>query len=231
MLTTSCKAHFNDSHSHTMHYRLHYKQSVTVCYDNTIRFRYKQHEVVLSEEQFLNFADLLRCLCHFRHLKWFSLMKHAWLYSDKDVVSLHNGASYFRFFTSSWRHYKKNIHRLILSFLRHGHRESYARDDRQHNYRPRRLAPPVQRFKSSLSRSTRNATPSNEQQTERPTISQRQDTNPWSLERRDDGTNDDRMSVQSASTTAEFSADSGYDSEHGATCDSASNSDSEIVIE
>mgnify|MGYP001791423043 CR=1 FL=1 len=124
-----------------MHYRLHYKQSVTVCYDNTIRFRYKQHEVVLSEEQFLNFADLLRCLCHFRHLKWFSLMNHVWLHSDKDGVSLHNGASYFRFFTSSWRHYKRNVHRLILSFLRHGHRESHARDDRQHNYRPRRFAP------------------------------------------------------------------------------------------
>ncbi|MEL7523458.1 MAG: hypothetical protein AAGJ80_17875, partial [Cyanobacteria bacterium J06553_1] len=66
---------------------------------------------------------------------------------------------------------------------------------------------------------------------QRPTISQRQDTNPGRLERRDDEADDDRMSVQSASSIAQFSVDSGYDSEHGATCGSASISDSEIDIE
>ena len=202
--------------SYIMYFRLHSHQSVTVCRDDVVRFRHRNYEVVLDWQQFANFTDLVPQLHRFKSMRWFPLTNNIWLYYKDGQVCLQGEHTFFQFYPSSWKNYKRHAHRQIASFLLHDERQQHERARDQHDannarrqlHQPRRFTSTQQNDKQTLSWPTRNAFATNEQQQqERSTFSTREDTNPRSIERGDGTDYEERMSVESAPSEAQFSSE------------------------
>ena len=202
-----------------MQFRLHSHQSVRVCYDDTVHFRHRSHELVLDRWQFRNFMDLIPLLSHFKSMRWFPLTNKVWLYHKDDDVYLKGEHSFFQFYPMSWKHYKRHVHDHLVSFLYHGRRhtghQQNANNARRQLHQPRRPSSTIHRVKQTSSRSTRNAFVAHEQQQEYAALSTRKDTNLRSDERGDGGDDEERMSVEDTKVEAQFSSESSDSEESG----------------
>ena len=194
-----------------MHFRLHFHQSVRVCYDETVHFRHRSHELILGRRQFTNFMDLIPVLSHFKSMRWFPLSNQVWLYHKDDDVYLKGKHSYFRFYPTSWKHYKRHVHPHIVSFLQHGRQhadnQQNANYERRQLHQPRRSSSTIQKVKQTSSRPTRNAFVTNGEQQKCTTLSRRKDTNFRSDERGGCTDDEERMSIEDTTVEAQFSSE------------------------
>ena len=156
--------------------------------------------------------DLIPLLSHFESMRWFPLTNRVWLYHKDNEIWLEGEHSYFRFYPTSWKHYKRHVHPHIVSFLCHGRQhtghQQNANYTRRQLYQPRRLASTIQRVKQTSSRPTRNAFVTHEQQQECTNFSTRKDTNLRSVKRGNDTDDDEGMSVEDTTVEAQFSNES-----------------------
>lgn len=194
-----------------MHFRLHFHQSVRVCYDETVHFRHCSHELVLDRCQFTNFMELIPVLNRFKSMRWFPLSNQVWLYHKDDDVYLKGKHSFFRFYPMSWKRYKRNAHPRIVSFLHHEHQhtrdQQNANDERQQLHQSRRPSSTIQRVKQTSSWPTRNAFVTNGEQEKCTTLSRRKDTNFRSNERGGCTSDEERMSIEDTTVEAQFSSE------------------------
>ena len=214
--------HYN-TYAMIMNYRINSHQSVSVCYDETVHFRHRNYEVVLDRWQFTNFMDLIPLLSHYKSIRWFPLSNKVWLYHKDNDIYLEGKDTYFRFYPTSWKYYKRHVHSDIVSFLYHerrhtGHQQN-ANYGRQQRYQPRRLASVIQRVKQTSSRPTRNAFVTHEQQQECTNLSTRKDTNLRSVKRGDGRDDEERMCVEDTTVKAQFSSESSDSEESSCECD------------
>ena len=135
------------------------------------------HGVVLSRNQFFNLNDII--YHDLKTLKSYPLGQDTWITQRHDGIHLQTPSAYFLFYHKSWTKYIRNVHRRILSYLRHGEGENceYDADDEDDwPHQSGRLAQGP-RWKTA-SRSTRNARRTHFRWKKHSTVSERHNPNP-----------------------------------------------------
>ena len=195
--------------------------NVCFCHYSATNF---PHLLKLSFNQFINFNDVLRGLEHLSHFTWHPLAHGLWFHKKNDVIKLVNNKThcYFQFYPYGWDEYKRNVHRRILSSLRHvaytTYHQPHARNDAQSSHSSRGRASTLLRRKQTASRATRNVGDDYEDHSSKSsTFSRRKNTNtrPHFKLRRRTHARRDSSPPEESSGDGDVSSNATEDNEYG----------------
>ena len=106
-------------------WRLNSQQHINVDIHRNVYFKYvnqkPQQGIKLTWRHFLNLNDIIMDLETFHTMKFYPLGSNTWLQFYKNQIQFYHcvHSFYFTFDKISWKRYIDDIHRSILSFLRH----------------------------------------------------------------------------------------------------------------
>ena len=168
-----------------MYYTLHDRQFVKVFDNNRIAFLHRTTTDYLlafhlKPYQCENLNDIVQQMDLYR-LRSYPLGGNIWFYKEDSHIQLvnHTTDRYFIFYPSSWREYKRRVHRRVMTLLRHGKPKNYkhhARHARRYRAQSRKPSSTIRR--KTISRSARDVAIANEQRAQRAVIPSRHHTNP-----------------------------------------------------
>lgn len=208
-----------------MEFRLHQHQYVSV--DTHVNFHHckgkeQPYIISLNDEQMRNFHDVITVPSFtLQAVQYTPLGSGIWFHTQHASASLVNVMSgcFFRFFPSSWDHYKRKVHRRAYHY--HGKSPS-------DQHRPHHDSKPLARFSASLLEyrqqrsthgSTRNAHHSHEQWSQSPIVSRWKGANLWQSKTRRGGRDEAQSHREIEEDSTQPATISNEDCESSRECD------------